>query len=199
MDDRLLQDTLREWTNGLKDREARVRVFERVRDFPYYYPSSRDPEEVLRAGRGSCSGKHYLLAELFRGLGVKVRHLICTHRFNESPIGFPEELQAMLRKNEIVDVHDYLQILIDERWIDVDATWPSALREYGFPVNEEWDGVSPMLLSVVPEEILVVQGDPEKKKEELLARLTPRQRQLRKQFLESLSAWVNEILTDTGR
>ncbi len=199
MDDRLLQDTLREWTNGLKDREALVRVFERVRDFPYHYPSSRDPEEVLRAGRGSCSGKHYLLAELFRGLGVRVRHLICTHRFNESPIGFPEELQAMLRKNEIVDVHDYLQILIDERWIDVDATWPSALREYGFPVNEEWDGVSPMLLSVVPEEILVVQGDPEKKKEELLARLTPRQRQLRKQFLESLSAWVNEILTDTGR
>ncbi len=199
MDDRLLQNTLREWTNGLKDREARVRVFERVRDFPYYYPSSRDPEEVLRAGRGSCSGKHYLLAELFRGLGVRVRHLICTHRFNESPIGFPEELQAMLRKNEIVDVHDYVQILIDEKWIDVDATWPSALREYGFPVNEEWDGVSPMLLSVVPEEILVVQGDPEKKKEELLARLTPRQRQLRKQFLESLSAWVNEILTDTGR
>jgi transglutaminase-like putative cysteine protease len=199
MDEQLIETTLREWTNGLDKQAARIRVFERVRDLPYSYPSSRDPVEVLRGGRGSCSGKHYLLGEFFRRLGMNVRHMVCTHRFNESPIGFPEELQAMLRKNEIVDVHDYLQIRVGDEWIDVDATWPLALRDFGFPVNEDWDGRSPMLLSVVPEETVVVTGDPEKKKEEILARFTPRQRQLRKQFLEALSRWVNEITSDTGR
>ena len=44
-------------------------------------------------GRGSCSGKHYLLGQLFRMLGLKVRHIICTHRFNESPLAFPEDMQ----------------------------------------------------------------------------------------------------------
>lgn len=199
MSDPLFEQTIREWTNGLKGREARIRVFERIRDLPYVYPSSRDPREVLRQGYGSCSGKHYLLGELYRCLGLQVRHMICTHRFNESPIGFPEQLQAVLRKNEVVDIHDYLQAFIEGRWVDIDATWPRDLREFGFPVNEDWDGTSPMLLSVVPDEIMVVQGDPEKQKEELLARLTPRQRQLRKQFLEGLSSWVTELLADTSR
>lgn len=199
MSDQLFEETIRDWTKGLTNREARIRVFERVRDLPYVYPSSRDPREVLRQGYGSCSGKHYLLAELYRCLGLRVRHMICTHRFNESPIGFPDPLQDVLRKNEVVDVHDYLQMLIDGRWIDIDATWPRELRDFGFPVNEEWDGVSPMFLSVVPDETVVVEGDPEKQKEELLARLTPRQRQLRKKFLETLSGWVSELLSDSSR
>ena len=90
-----------------------IALFEHVRDIPYYYPSTRDPSEVLESGRGSCSGKHYLLGEMFRLLGLDVRHMICTHRFNESPIVFPGPMQEMLRKNEIVDMHDYLQIAVD--------------------------------------------------------------------------------------
>jgi len=84
-------------------------LFERVRDIPYGYPASRDPAEVLRKRCGSCSGKHYLLGEMFRMLGVPFRHMIGTHRFNESPLVFPGPMQEMLRKNEIVDLHDYLQ------------------------------------------------------------------------------------------
>lgn len=179
--------------------QARVRVFERVREMPYVYPSSRDPVVVLREGRGSGSGKHYLLGELFRLLGLNVRNMLCVHRFNESPIGFPDHLQLMLEKNEVVDVHDYLQISLQGGWIDVDATWPRVLREFGFPVNDDWDGHATMLLSVSPEEVIVVQGDPEKAKDELLSKWTPRQRQLRKQFLEGLSAWVTELCAETQR
>ncbi len=188
-----------EWTRGATPVEARIRVFEQVRDLPYTYPASRDPAEVLRLGRGSCSGKHYVLGELYRRMKLPVRHMVCRHRFNESPIGFPENLQAMLRKNEIVDLHDYLQVQIDGRWIDVDATWPQHLREFGFPVNEDWDGLRPMVLSVVPEDQLVAEGDPERFKEELLSKLIPRQRLLRKQFLEALSLWVDELSAESGR
>jgi hypothetical protein len=108
-------------------------------------------------------------------------------------------MQALLEKNEIVDLHDYLQVSVDGQWVDVDATWELALRDYGFPVTDEWDGRSSMVLTVNPDEQLEVEGDPEKAKEEMLAKLTPRQRTLRKQFLEALGRWVEEISEETGR
>ena len=199
MDQEPIDSAFKEWTRGLDPVKARIALFERVRDLPYQYPASRDPVEVLRAGAGSCSGKHYLLGALFRRLGLQVRHMLCTHRFNESGLPFPDEMQGMLLKNEIVDVHDYLQVLVDGNWVDVDVTWDSGLRDFGFPVNEGWDGKSSMLLTVSPDEQTTVEGDPAKAKEELLARLTPRQRTLRKQFLEALGRVVADIAAENPR
>jgi hypothetical protein len=136
---------------------------------------------------------------MFRLLGLQVRHMICTHRFNESPLPFPPPMQDMLRRNEIVDLHDYVQIMVNNGWVDIDATWERGLREFGFPVNEEWDGASPMILSVVPEDYAVAERDPERLKEELLSKLTPRQRALRKQFLEALSGWIEELTAEIRR
>ena len=195
----IIRQTFDEWTRGCDLLRARNVLFERVRDLPYSYPSSRDPATVLQQGRGSCSGKHYLLGEMFRLLGLPVRHMICTHRFNESPLPFPPPMQEMLRKNEIVDLHDYLQITVNDGWVDIDATWERGLREFGFPVNEEWDGASSMILSVVPEDYTVAQRDPERLKEELLSKLTRRQRVLRKQFLEALSNWIIELTPEIRR
>ena len=198
MDDSILT-AFTEWTKGCDPVAARIALFEHVRDIPFRYPSSRDPVVVLKEGHGSALGKHHLLGELLRHLGLKVRHMLCTHRFNESPLPFPEEMQALLRKNEIVDVHDYLQICIDGDWIDIDATWPLRLRDFGLPATDEWDGKSPMVLSVVPDEHEEIEGDPAKAKEERLSKLTPRQRMLRKQFLEALSQWVAELQAESTR
>lgn len=199
MTDDPIQAAFDRWARGRDPVAARVALFEHVRDLPYRYPSSRDPREVLRAGGGSCSGKHYLLGELFRRQGLPVRHMACTHRFNDSPVPFPPRMQDLLRKNEIVDVHDYLQICVDGEWLDVDATWPLALRDFGLPVTDEWDGRSSMVLSVIPDEHEEISGDPAKAKEERLSRLTPRQRTLRKQFLEALSQWVAELQAEGVR
>jgi len=199
MEDDILRETFEEWTRSCDPIHARIALFEHVREIPYGYPASREPAEVLQQSRGSCSGKHYLLGELFRMLGLPVRHMICKHRFNESPLVFPPPMQQMLRKNEIVDLHDYLQVEIDGSWVDVDATWERGLREFGFPVNEEWDGRSPMLLTVVPEDVAVAEEDPERLKEELLSKLTPRQRTLRRQFLEALNTWVQELAAEIQR
>lgn len=140
-----------------------------------------------------------MLGELFRMLGLRVRHMICTHRFNESPLVFPPPMQEMLRKNEIVGLHDYLQIAVEDTWIDIDATWERGLREFGFPGNDEWDGKGAMLLSVVADDFAEAEHDPERLKEELLSKLTPRQRALRKQFLEALSQWVQELTAEIQR
>jgi hypothetical protein len=195
----IVLETFRAWTQGCDALRARIKLFENVRDIPYCYPASRDPAEVLKQRRGSCSGKHYLLGALFRMLGLRVRHMICTHRFNESPLVFPPPMQEMLRKNEIVDLHDYLQIAVEDTWIDIDATWERGLREFGFLGNDEWDGKGAMLLSVVADDFAEAERDPERLKEELLSKLTPRQRALRKQFLEALSQWVQELTAEIQR
>jgi len=195
----IIRETFQVWTQGCPPLQSRIRLFENVRDIPYCYPASRDVGEVLKQRRSSCFGKHYLLGEMFRMLGLRVRHMLCTHRFNESPLVFPGPMQEVLRKNEIVDFHDYLQIAVGEDWIDVDATWERGLREFGFPVNDDWDGHSAMLLSVVPEDFTIAEGDPERLKEELLSKLTPRQRTLRRQFLEALSQWVGELTAEIQR
>ncbi len=194
-----IRATFEEWTDGREPAAARIALFERVRDIPFVYPASRDPVEVLRCRVASCSGKHYLLGEFYRMLGLKVRHMICRHRFNESPLPFPDAMQALIMKNEIVDLHDYLQVQLDGTWIDVDATWERGLRDFGFPVTEQWDGRQPMLLSVVSDEEFIVDGDPARTKEEMLSKLTPRQRTLRKQFLEMLSSWVQELTAELHR
>jgi hypothetical protein len=195
----IIRETFQAWTRNCNPVQSRIKVFEHVRDLPYCCPASGDPAEVLVQGRSSCSGKHYLLGEMFRMLGLPVRHMICTHRFNESPLVFPPPMQEMLRRNEIVDLHDYLQISVDDSWIDIDATWERGLREFGFPVNDEWDGKSAMILSVVPEDLAIAERDPKRLKEELLSKLTPRQRALRRQFLEALSRWVLELTAEIQR
>lgn len=198
MNDDPIRAAYEDWTRGLDPVAARIALFERVRDLPYRYPASRDAVEVLQQG-GSCSGKHYLLGELFRRQGLPVRHMLCTHRFNDSPLPFPAHMQGLLDKNEILDLHDYLQIGVDGNWIDVDATWPLALRDFGLPVTDDWDGTSSMLLTVVSDEGELVTGDPAKAKEEALSKLTPRQRMLRKQFLEALGQWVAELQAEGAR
>jgi len=192
-----IRDAYDEWTRGLDPLAARIALFERVRDLPYRYPSSRDPREVLRTGGGSCSGKHALLGALFTHAGLPVRHMLCTHRFNEASLPMPGNMQVMLQKNEIADLHDYLQVNVGGTWVDVDATWPKALRDFGLP-TDDWDGRTSMMLSVVPDEHEEAVGDPAKAKEEGLSRLTPRQRLLRKQFLEALSQWVAELQAEVG-
>ena len=56
-----------------------------------------------------------------------------------------------------------------------------------------------MLLRVVPEEFAIAERDPERLKEELLSKLTPRQRMLRTQFLEALSGWVEDLGAEIRR
>jgi hypothetical protein len=199
MEPETIRGAFERWTTGRDPVAARIALYEHVRDIPYVYPASRDPVEVLRRRQGSCSGKHYLLGELLRMAGLKVRNMICRHRFNESPLPFPDQMQAILLKNEIVDLHDYLQVQIDGEWVEVDATWELPLRDYGFPVTEPWDGKRAMLLSVVVDEEFVTEGDPARKKEEMLSKLSPRQRTLRKQFLELLSSWLQELTAEIRR
>jgi hypothetical protein len=48
----------------------------------------------------------------------------------------------------MLDHHLCLKIQIDKKWILVDATWDPPLKKVGFPVNENWNGLSDTKLAV---------------------------------------------------
>lgn len=193
-----IRATLERLSQDRSAMQARIAMFDFVRDLKVQLSGSDDIRVVLDERCGSGTGKHQALAELLRGLGCRVRHMLCSHRFNESPISFPDEMQSLLRKNEVFDVHHYLQLDVQGRWIDIDATWSSTLRPFGFPVNDDWDGSHTMALGVAPDEIRVADDAAvASAREALLAGLTPRQRQLRQQFRMALDAYVAECFGES--
>ena len=87
------------------------RSFSLIRDMPYRRASSRRPGAIINEWRGTCSGKHYLLADIFRGFGLESQVVMCTHRFTpDNTRHFPSELRELVADSPIPDVHTYLQV-----------------------------------------------------------------------------------------
>ena len=118
-----------------------IEAFKTVRDRPYRIPIALGEKDDC------CNGKHKLLKELFEKQGLEVRYRICT--FLWSSIDMPEKVSSIQHNNK--STHVWLEVLIQDEWIIVDATWDSGLKNI-FNVNE-WDGKSNTQLAVRPIEI----------------------------------------------
>jgi len=187
---------------GAPEREA-VRVFERVRDIPFGQMGSRDPAEVYRRNKGTCSGKNLLLRELLQRIGLQARDMICLQRWKDITwfpddtyglVRFPDELVRMLQETEIVDFHNYVELRVGERWVTLDATIDPPLRRLGFHTTERWDGRSSMPLCFAGSHKVWSCGDDGlARKAELTARLPDESRAARKRFLVRLTAWIDDL------
>ena len=171
------------------------RAFELVRDMPYRRASSRKPEAIVEEWRGTCSGKHYLLADVFREMGLESRVIMCTHRFTAENTGhFPAELRDLVASGPIPDVHTFLRVSTLECWTVVDATWPSSTGPLGMTVNREFRPGSDMTLACDPLETLPVpEGmDPQEFKEQLIREFCGDSSEVRDEFIEGLGRWLGE-------
>src|SRR3989338_3898170 len=148
----LRKKIIQEWANDLPLKKKIIKLFEKVRDVPYGDIGSRDPTDVYEKNKGTCSGKHELLKELCKELGIKVKNFIAMHKFNDLKVRFPDEIKKILNTTEIIDPHNFLKIFVGNKWIIVDATWDKNLKDLGFIVNENWDGKSDMKIAVIPYE-----------------------------------------------
>ncbi|MFA5146626.1 MAG: hypothetical protein WC515_04555 [Candidatus Omnitrophota bacterium] len=145
-EDNLIASKFEEWTKGKDPKEARISVFEHIRDIPYaIVPSLRDPAAgpsgLLKLCKGSCVPKHFLLGTMFGMLGISVKYATYTFSWDDPGVKYPPDLRALVKKMPITG-HLACKALIDGRWVLVDATWDRPLAKAGFPVNERWDGVS---------------------------------------------------------
>ncbi len=97
---------------------------------PYRIPLALGEKDVC------CSGKHKLLKNLFEKQGLEVRYRVCT--FLWSSIDLPGEVSKVPHHD--LSSHVWLEVLIDGKWVIVDATWDIGVKNI-LHVNE-WDGKS---------------------------------------------------------
>ena len=171
------------------------RAFSLVRDMPYRRASSRRPEAIVEEWQGTCSGKHYLLADIFREMGLEARVIMCTHRFTSQNTGhLPEELRRLVAYGPVPDVHTYLRVNTAQGWTVVDGTWPGSAAPLGMPVNGEFAPGRDMIVACDPIETLPVpEGrDPQEFKEQMIAKFCGESSQVRDDFIEGLGRWLGE-------
>ncbi|PKG32414.1 transglutaminase family protein [Methanoregula sp.] len=150
----LVDASFREWTLGLDQRESRISLFEHIRNIPYSFSvrmTSPDtaPEQILSAGKGYCGPKHYLLAAMYRKLGLEVVFATFPFLWNDPDFQYPPHLRTLAAAVPIA-YHLACRVRINGRWVLVDATWDPPLARGGFPVNEHWDGLSETRCAVKP-------------------------------------------------
>jgi transglutaminase-like putative cysteine protease len=143
-----------DWTFGLDPLQSRISIFEHIRDIPYSLRvSATDPaaaaEHILTVGKGNCGPKHYLLAAMYRKLGLDVVYATFPFLWSDPAIRYPPDLRRLAGAVPVA-YHLACRVRIKNRWVLVDATWDRPLVNGGFPINEHWDGLSEMRCAVTP-------------------------------------------------
>ena len=149
----MLDEKFRQWVEGRNAAQARVSIYEKIRDIPYaVIPQLIDAEryvEILKLGKGSCTPKHFLLCNMFQRLGMLVLYVVYPYRWDEAEFDYPPRLRR-LAEGLPVSHHLACKVEIDGKLVLVDATLDSALKKTGLPVNNHWDGISDTLLPMNP-------------------------------------------------
>ncbi len=150
----LVDRSLKVWTQDCDAIQSRIAIFEHVRNIPYSLNPlmnnpAKAPEQILVAGKGSCGPKHYLLAEMYRRLGLEVTFVIVPFLWNDPDIMYPQNLRRLAEALPVAH-HLACRVRIRNRDVLVDATWDPSLKLAGFTVNEAWDGWSDLECAVKP-------------------------------------------------
>jgi hypothetical protein len=150
----LVNACFHDWTSGPDPRQSRISIFEHIRDIPYSLSvrmtdPKTAPEEILSAGKGYCGPKHYLLAAMYRKLGLDVVFATFPFLWNDPDLRYPPDLRTFAAAVPIA-YHLACRVRINGRWVLVDATWDPALEKGGFPINKHWDGLSETRCAVKP-------------------------------------------------
>jgi hypothetical protein len=148
-----IEEKFKEWTRGRGAVEARVTIFEKVRDIPYaVVPEINNAQHYLRMltiGKGSCTPKHFLLRDLYEKLELPVLYVVYPFRWSDLEVDYPSWLRK-LAEAVPTSYHLACKVEIGGNLVLVDATVDSPLRRLGLPVNDNWDGASDMVLPVTP-------------------------------------------------
>jgi hypothetical protein len=174
----------------------RIALVQAVARIPW--GEGRSIEEVLASkGVGTCTGKHLVLQACLDALGMPYRTVVCTFRWSEQDVRYPQELFQVLQEGEWPHAHNFVQLLIDGAYVDIDVTWDPALAAYGFAAfPDDWDGRSPFVGVKNPQD-RVEDVDMEARKKTLLHSLSPETRARRQVFLDGLIRWIESIHAKT--
>jgi hypothetical protein len=195
----IIKENLEKWTEGLEPLDARISVFEHIRDIPYkVIPElrSRDtgPRKILELMCGSCTPKHFLLGAMFEMMDVPIKYVSFPYSWDQKHVDYPDELREWARLIP-TEYHLACSVRIGEEWVLVDATWDPPLAKAGFPVNESWDGISDTKVAVDYLDMIVHEKAAER--DEYVTRQksswTEGDYALTSRFIDGLNTWLQEI------
>jgi len=146
MNTAIIDTKFKEWTANLNPEEARISVFNHIRDIPYaIVPALRDPDVgtsgILEINKGSCQPKHFLLKLLFEKINIPIKYVSYPFKWQAQPLKFNSALKKAAEDLPFA-YHLACKAYIGNQWILVDATYDPLLKNAGFPINENWDGLS---------------------------------------------------------
>ncbi|MDD4409070.1 MAG: hypothetical protein PHW52_00260 [Candidatus Pacebacteria bacterium] len=156
------------------------KIFIEIRDIPYSIPLAYEAEDRC------CTGKHKKFFEILKKDNYEVRWKVCT--FKWSSMSLPENLLTIPHDDN--STHAYLEVLINEEWKKVDATWDKFLEKI-LPINE-WDGVSdtriaiPVISTYSPEESLLIMESESRK-------IVEADLEVNGSFYKAFNAWLEEV------
>lgn len=116
--------------------EDLIHIFKEIRDVPYEVPLE------FSLDCNNCAGKVLKLKKRFEEMGYECRYVLCSFRWGDLDI--PNEILHLLEDD--LSTHVYLEVLIDEKWLKVDASWDSGLQSR-FDISE-WDGINDTIIAV---------------------------------------------------
>lgn len=159
MNQEIIDKKFNEWTKGLEGEEARLSIYNHIRDIPYaIVPEFRNPDVgttgILNLNKGSCQPKHFLLAVLFDKLNIPVKYVSYPFKWQDQPLRYPENFKEILGGLP-VSYHLACKAYIEYKWVLVDATHDPVLKAAGFPVTENWDGLNDTKNAVIPLEEVI--------------------------------------------
>lgn len=155
----------------------------------------RTIEEVLETKKvGTCTGKHLVLQACFDELELEYRPVVCTFRWGDQKIEYPNSLKRILKEGEWEHAHNFVQIKNENaEYADIDITWNSKLAPYGFRTfPKNWDGKTAFI--GINNIIQRWDGvDIESKKKELMDSLDLKLKERRERFLSEFIKWTGMI------
>lgn len=166
-------------------RAALVECVHRVQSLPYTWPAPPEAAWTRAAGRGTCAGKHALLAEDLRERGLRSRPLLMV-----GPL-VPEMWPDLVAEGgDLQEVHECLTV--ETAWAGpllVDVTWHPAAIQGGLSGTLDWPGEHDMQPALSPVACYAVgRRQLRAQKEKLRERIyTPEQRVRRDDLLAELA------------
>lgn len=177
---------------NLKKEDQITETAKLIAKFPW--GKARTIEELLVTKKyGTCTARHSALQACYNLLGIKCHQVTSTFKWGEQGIKYPEKLQKILDEGEWNHGHNFLQVEKDNGTkIDIDITWNSKLKEYGFMTfPENWDGKTSFVGLKINQRWDNV--NMKAKKIELIESLSLESRDRRERFLKIFVKWIHSI------
>ncbi len=177
--------------NDLYFEQKVIKVVQSVSSIPW--GEGRSIEDVFLKGVGTCTGKHKVLQACFDELGIKYELVVCTFKWGEQGIKYPEKLQKILDEGEWEHGHNFLKLMNGDY---IDVTWDPFLESIGFKVlPKDWK----LGQSFIGVQNIIQQWDNvsiDDKKFQLIDSLSPELKERRNRFLIEFIKWIKDFRLD---